>query len=390
MLCSQVNALQSSVRFCFPPPTVKGQPLCVDHFRFGLLAISLFCGAGGFCEGARMASWEVVAAVESVAQACQTHAANFPTQNLPATQTTTPQVVTFTGVPLGGNVTVNVGFYSDDDWLAGQGTIGPVANSDALSLVITITENQVPLQPTTVYTHTEVIKLNDSDDHVWFTTTTPPAETAPPGCNPVDGQLCQLTRITVNTTAAGVGYSFQSYNSAVTNYTDGAQDQLHQFANISITQNPQSDYLFSGCGFGATARVVYDLLGKPDFNFYLDPSTTGPDFNGVIRQVRLSSSDAGIDGPTSNKAWGRRQFDSDALLLQPAGQIISINSSVNKIEVITLPDAAVADDVAPFSQAYGGSGIRPGLMDGPVLAALAPDGTILVLESVNTASRPLT
>jgi hypothetical protein len=305
------------------------------------------------------------------------------TQNLPATQTTTPQVVTFTGVPLGGNVTVNVGFYSDDDWLAGQGAIGPVANSDALSLVITITENMVPLQPTTVYSHKEVIKLNDSDDHVWFATTTPPAETAPSGCNPVDGQLCQLTGITVNTTAAGVGYSFQSYNSAVTNCTDGAQEQLHQFANISITQDPQSDYLFSGCGFGGTARVVYDLLGKSDFNFYLDPSTTGPDFNGVIRQVRLGSSDAGIDGPTSNKAWGKLQFPSDALLLHPAGQIVSINSSVNKIEVITLPDAAVADDVAPLSQAYGGGGIRPGLMDGPTLAALAPDGTILVLESAN-------
>ena len=41
-------------------------------------AVSLFCGAGGFCEGARMAGWQVVAAVESDAQACGTHSANFP------------------------------------------------------------------------------------------------------------------------------------------------------------------------------------------------------------------------------------------------------------------------------------------------------------------------
>ena len=41
-------------------------------------AISLFCGAGGFCEGARLAGWHVVSAVESDAQACRTHAANFP------------------------------------------------------------------------------------------------------------------------------------------------------------------------------------------------------------------------------------------------------------------------------------------------------------------------
>jgi DNA (cytosine-5)-methyltransferase 1 len=41
-------------------------------------AISLFCGAGGFCEGARLAGRQVVSAVESDAQACRTHAANFP------------------------------------------------------------------------------------------------------------------------------------------------------------------------------------------------------------------------------------------------------------------------------------------------------------------------
>ena len=41
-------------------------------------AVSLFCGAGGFCEGARMAGWQVVAAVKSNVQACKTHAANFP------------------------------------------------------------------------------------------------------------------------------------------------------------------------------------------------------------------------------------------------------------------------------------------------------------------------
>jgi len=43
-----------------------------------LKAVSLFCGAGGFCEGARLAGWEVLSAVEADAQACRTHSANFP------------------------------------------------------------------------------------------------------------------------------------------------------------------------------------------------------------------------------------------------------------------------------------------------------------------------
>ncbi|MET2829794.1 DNA cytosine methyltransferase [Mesorhizobium shangrilense] len=42
-----------------------------------LTAVSLFSGAGGFCEGVRLAGWDVVCAVESDAQACLTHAANF-------------------------------------------------------------------------------------------------------------------------------------------------------------------------------------------------------------------------------------------------------------------------------------------------------------------------
>lgn len=42
-----------------------------------LNAVSLFSGAGGFCEGVRLAGWRVVCAVEADAQACLTHAANF-------------------------------------------------------------------------------------------------------------------------------------------------------------------------------------------------------------------------------------------------------------------------------------------------------------------------
>jgi DNA (cytosine-5)-methyltransferase 1 len=42
-----------------------------------LTAVSLFSGAGGFCEGVRLAGWDVVCAVESDAHACLTHTANF-------------------------------------------------------------------------------------------------------------------------------------------------------------------------------------------------------------------------------------------------------------------------------------------------------------------------
>src|SRR5438552_6293883 len=42
---------------------------------------------------------------------------------------TGPITETFRAVPFGGQVTVSVGFYSSDGWLAGQGQIGPVPNA---------------------------------------------------------------------------------------------------------------------------------------------------------------------------------------------------------------------------------------------------------------------
>src|ERR1044072_1098761 len=41
-------------------------------------AVSLFSGAGGFCEGVRLAGFKVVCAVEMDAYAVRTHSANFP------------------------------------------------------------------------------------------------------------------------------------------------------------------------------------------------------------------------------------------------------------------------------------------------------------------------
>jgi DNA (cytosine-5)-methyltransferase 1 len=41
-------------------------------------AVSLFSGAGGFCEGVRLAGFKVVCAVEMDGYAIRTHSANFP------------------------------------------------------------------------------------------------------------------------------------------------------------------------------------------------------------------------------------------------------------------------------------------------------------------------
>jgi hypothetical protein len=306
------------------------------------------------------------------------------TQDLPGTTVTAPITVTFADVPAGGQVKVDVGFYSGDQWLAGQGSVGPVANTATMStlpLEITITENLVPLTSATQYSHKEIIVLDSSGNHQWQGTTTPPSVVTPQGlCENVNGHICSLTGITVSTINASVGYAWQAYNTAVPDCVSGGLGQLHQFANISVTQNPQSGYLFSECGFSGVTRIVYDLLGKEEWNFYLDPTNN----NNFIRQIRLSAGGASsYDSPTSNKAFGQLQFPSDALLLHPLGKIVSINTSLSKLEVLDLPPAAVADADAPLSQVRSGFGTREGLMDGPIHAALTAQGAILILEQNN-------
>ncbi len=298
------------------------------------------------------------------------------------------QAALFQAVPLGGLVSASVQVYSADGYQLAQASAGPYQNVDQsgdlpLALNLQLTENRVPLTASTVYSHKEVIALDSAGEHVWDPTTTPPVQSAS-GCNPTSGQLCQLTGITVNTTAGAVAQSFQSANDAVVSCSGSGGGQLHQFTNISVGAIPQSGFFSSGCGFGSPPRLAYDVVNNPDYNFYLDTQTTGAGFaGGVIRQIRLGSTDPGYDEPGSNLAWGKLQFPSDAFLLHPGGKIVSVNSTHSKIEVVNLPAVAVADDQAPFSQAYGGKGLREGLMDGPSLAALAPDGTVLVLEVIN-------
>ncbi len=48
-----------------------------SNAKLGRYAVSLFSGAGGFCEGVRLAGFKVVCAVEADPSACRTHAANF-------------------------------------------------------------------------------------------------------------------------------------------------------------------------------------------------------------------------------------------------------------------------------------------------------------------------
>jgi hypothetical protein len=126
-------------------------------------------------------------------------------------------------------------------------------------------------------------------------------------------------------------------------------------------------------------RIVYDLFAPlaAQRNFYIDNS-------GFVRQIRLGlDATPDIDLPTSDRSWGKFHLSSDALLIHPNGKMISINQKSHKLEVLSLPQRPGADKDADVASVYGGFGSRPGLMNGPLCAAVNARGHILILESGN-------
>jgi hypothetical protein len=288
---------------------------------------------------------------------------------------------TFSGVPYGGKVNISVGFHADtDNWLAGMGSTGCIDNT-AGSVAITIKENLVPLTSNTQYSHKDKIVLDENGNHIWQPTTTRPEETEYDlSCGGSAGELCELTGITVSEHYGALGYSWKSFSKGIGSCDSGASGQLHQFASLSFTDNPEKGYLCSACGLSAPVRVVYDLKGSNNNNYYLD-TTQG---RNIIRQIRLQlDGKPDWDAPNSNIAWGKFNHSSDAFLLHPGGKLVSINAETHKVEVLDLPDSPMTDDEAHLAQSYSGPGTREGLLKGPVAAAITHKGALLILESEN-------
>ncbi len=288
-------------------------------------------------------------------------------------------VFTFKAAPYGGHVNISVGFYSDTKWLAGKGSTGTILNT-VDQVEFHITEFKVPITVATQYHHLQKTTL-DKDGHlIWEAAAAPTATRADLSCESHEGQLCLLTGITVSQYFEALGYSWQSFTPNMPGCESGGTGQFYQFASMAITTDPQKGYGGSTCGFSSPVYTVYDLMGKANDNFYLDNTSN----RRLIRQIRLNyDAPPDIDGPDSNRAWGKFNNPVDALLLHPSGHLVAISAEFNKIEVLALPDEAVTDEDVLLAQAYCGTGTREGLVKGPVAAAVAPRGAIYILESGN-------
>lgn len=296
----------------------------------------------------------------------------------------------FTAVPAGGEVEINVGFYSATGWLAGHGVSAKVANVTAAgSGVLTvpafhIEENQVPLTATTFYSHKHKLTYNGLK-HSWQAAPPPTTTKAELVCGSTGFNLCQLLGITMSQKANMLAYGWRASGQGVIDCDSGASGgQLFTFQNISAGTDPDSALMFSGCGYSMKPLVAYDLLGAPDGDHYvIDPS--GGEYH--LRKVNLANTAAGFD-LSKDKSYGRFSTFLDAAVIHQ-GVIIGINTLYSKIQVLTLPSKPSLDISAPCAVLMSGEGTREGLLHRPVALSVGSDGTIYILEQQNNRVQAL-
>ncbi|MDQ2840306.1 MAG: hypothetical protein M3Y72_04555, partial [Acidobacteriota bacterium] len=184
--------------------------------------------------------------------------------NMPGTGVSTLPPVSFANVPLGGKVTITVGFYTVDGTHVGHGTTGAVQNTPGTNPTITITEERLPLGPGVLYMHKQKTMLDAQGDHVWACSPAPAAPEIPSSCQPNPGNICAFRDINYNTSMGYIGYGWQSYNTSAC--TAGGAGQLDQIANIPGANGPsgnaQTGYATVPCSLQTAAKLVYDPLGR--------------------------------------------------------------------------------------------------------------------------------
>jgi hypothetical protein len=312
--------------------------------------------------------------------------------------------VTFVDIPQGGLVNISMGLYvrnknapaGQNDWCAGWATTGLVSNVEDTvppppgSPAFVITLKKRPIDASTKYIHSQKTKLVDPVTHVWEAdpdgthgpSYTPPPDLPQPSLGGFDGIT---VRQKTSTQEGYVGYSWQAYSTGVLGCSASIQGQYDQMASLNTDTsnggaNAQSGYINSLrlCGFAKGVNMGYHLLTDKTRNIYLDTATN------LVRQVSLDP--PGFSGPNDKLSYGVLNLDSVRCLLHPAGHIVSISGGWSKIEAFKLADQPMSDADAQrlfTARTYAGEGKRPGLMNTPVAAAIAPDGAILVLEHIN-------
>ena len=302
--------------------------------------------------------------------------------------TTTSSTGAVLGVPSGGNVQVQVYFYSEQGCLVGQGTTGSIGNipdktTGSLVIPVSITEMKVPLDATSSYKHYSKLTYSGGA-HQWSPTAPQPTLTHANLCQGNDGAVCALHGLTVHTASGMAGYGYNAGGQGVSLCTGGGSaTSMNVVQNIFLGSNPDSGLKLSTCGDATPIGIAYSPTGvvTGGLNFLLQQDSDG------VYQLRSTDLTAGNFDLAQTLSWGRFSSPLDSLTTMGTSHVVGVNRATHTMEILRLPAApsSTADELVsvPFPALAGGKGSRAGLLNTPV-AVCSVNGTLLVLEQGNT------
>ena len=298
----------------------------------------------------------------------------------------------FEDVPAGGKLKIIAGVYSDNGWLAGTW------ESDWIDAVATkgttldlgqkeIKEKLVPLAGDTQYVFKERVAVS-GDKFVWKADRAPTTTRTALDCAGTDS-LCELVDVTINNSAQQIGYAWRASGQHLHPDDPAApasDAQLFSVQNLSVLAEPSSRLKSTTVGFTDRPAIAYapttsDATRIDGSNFIIDPRGGGMH----LRQVVLDDNkhDFGLGDPAL-PSWGHFPLENiDAAAVHPGRLVIACSWQQQKLLLLPLPAASGTDKAAPTALMVSGEGLRQGLVRGPKALAVAPDGRILVLESLN-------
>lgn len=309
---------------------------------------------------------------------------------LPATTDGTPLEIRFDDVPAGGKLRIIAGVYSTNGWLAGtwQSDWLPAVATDGTLLDLashSITELLVPLSGDTQYVFKERMAIT-AGAYAWQAGDPPSRTRTALDCSG-SSSICDLVGITLNNGAEQVGYAWRSSGQHL--HPDSADaptsdEQLFAVQNLSVLADPGAQLKTSTIGFTNQPAIAYAPSTGPGTeidqrNFVVDPRGGGMH----LRQVHLDGShDFGLGDPEL-PSWGRLPLENVDAAAVHDNQVIACSWQRQKLMLLDLPASSNPDADAPTALMVSGRGLRQGLVQGPRAITVAPDGRILVLESIN-------
>jgi hypothetical protein len=321
---------------------------------------------------------------------------------LPATPSKDPLNIQFDNdthpLPAGDNVRVKfeAKLYAASGWLCGSASTGDVTAkpTDGITLVLplmSITENQVPLDNQTTYAYARKLAYNGTTAKHYYSTdpnAAPDATTKNLNTSNVGRNLGRLISLAYATDQDSTGrvlseqlsYSFQASGQNLPLLGGSAPNsgQMFTMQRVTVSDGDPEATLGRMPG-GLEAQPVVIANTKDSSNnvgrgfLFIDPR----DGKYHMRPLVV---DATGKFNLAQQSFGRFNGAIDACAIDRSGVAVGVNQQNSKIETLVLAPTPQDDAATPLAVIRSGQGDRAGLVRNPIAVAALPTAGVVILS----------